>query len=65
MEIIVSNIETYIQAKEPFELEKQLCILNEELNQKLMNLSKLTITKIIRRIKYEKKKNLYTVYNKC
>ena len=65
MEIMVSEIETNMEKKNHFELEKQLRILNEELNEKLMNLKNLKETKIIRKLKFDKDKNFYTVCNNC
>ena len=65
MEITISKLEKNKENKKPFDLERELRILNEELNLKLMNLNDQI--EIITRfqLKYDdKKKNLYTVCHK-
>ena len=66
MEKSISKLEKNMESKKPFELERELRILNEELNLKLMNLNNQT--EIITRfqLKYDgENKSLYTVCHKC
>ena len=65
MELTISKLEKNMERKKPYELERELRILNEELNLKLMNLNNQV--EIITRfqLKLDEKKNLYTVCHKC
>ena len=66
MEINIAKLERDMEKKKPRELERELRILNEELNTKLLNLKNLTETKTIRQLKKDKINNLkYTICDNC
>ena len=66
MELTISNLERDMERKTPKELERELRILNEELNTKLFNLKNLTETKTIRKLKKDKINNFkFTVCDNC
>ena len=66
MEINIAKLERDMEKKKPRELGRELRILNEELNAKLINLKNLTETKTIRELKKDKINNLkYTICDNC
>ena len=66
MELTISNLERDMERKTPKELERELRILNEELNNKLFNLKNLIETKTIRKLRKDKINNFkYTVCDNC
>ena len=66
MELAIANLERDMERKTPKELERELRILNEELNNKLCSLKNQTETKTIRSLKKDKINNFkYTVCDNC